>query len=222
MSEVTLPAESGRPTGSRPSRRLRAAGRVPGVIYGHGEPAETVSFLYADLREALTTDAGRNALIRIETGAESHLTVVKDLQLHPVRRELSHVDFVKVKVGEAIEVEVPVVVTGEAKAVTQNQGITALRMTEVLVSVRPDRIPNEFEVDVTDMDLDSTITVADLDVPEGVEVLTDPEEVLVSAELTRAALVDTEEEAEGDEAVAGDDAGAEAADEADGGGSDEE
>ena len=96
MSEVTLTAYTGRETGTRPSRRARAEGHVPAVVYGGGEPAVSVSVDRRDLRRVLSTDAGINALISLSVDGERLLTVVKDLQRHPVRRDVTHVDFLKV------------------------------------------------------------------------------------------------------------------------------
>ena len=86
MAEITLPAATGRTTGSAPSRRLRADGRVPATVYGLGSDAVSVSVDWRELRGALTTDAGVNALINLEVdGHASELTIVKDLQRHPIR-----------------------------------------------------------------------------------------------------------------------------------------
>lgn len=203
MSEVTLTAETGRPTGTRPSRRMRAEGRVPGVIYGSGEPAQTVSFQRSDLRHALSTEAGWNALIRIEVDGDSFLTLLREMQRHPVRRDVTHVDFLKVDETKPIEVEVPIHLVGEAKQVTVNGGMTEQRLTELSVRVRPDSIPNEISVDISAMTLENFIHVGDLVLPEGVECLHEPEEAVVTAELTRAAVTtqdagEAEGEGEGD------------------------
>ena len=204
MSEVILAAETGRTVGSRPSRRLRAEGRVPGVVYGSGKPAQTITFRRADLRNALNTEAGRNALVRLEFEGESFLTLVREIQRHPVRRDVTHVDFLKVDETEPVEVEVPVVLVGEAKQVTVMGGITEQRLNEVLVLVRPDNLPNAIEVDISDLKLDRSILVQDLEVPEGAVVLSEPQQAVVSAELTRAAVTTQDE----DEAEAGAEAGA--------------
>jgi large subunit ribosomal protein L25 len=188
MSEVTLTAETGRRTGTRPSRRLRAEGRVPGVIYGSGEPATSVSFKRSELRQALSTEAGWNALIRIEVDGESFLTLLREMQRHPVRRDVTHVDFLKVDETKPIEVAVPLHLVGEAKQVTVHGGMTEQRLTELHVRVRPDSIPNEIEVDISGMTLETFVHVGDLQLPEGVECLHDPEEAVVTAELTRAAI----------------------------------
>ncbi len=213
MSEVTLTASTGRETGTRPSRRLRREGLIPAVVYGEGNEAISVSVDRRDLRIALSTDAGQNALITLTIDGTRYLTVVKELQRHPVRREVTHVDFLTVNPDAAIEVEVPVHLVGEAKEVSQSGGITEQRLMAVRVLVKPDAIPDSIEVDISEMTLTTVITAADLVLPTGVELVTDPEQAIVTAELTRAAVTARNEgdeegaEAEdGDAGAAGDDA----------------
>ncbi len=197
MSEVTLTAETGRTTGTRPSRRLRAEGRIPGVIYGAGQPATQVTFLRADLRTALSTDAGRNALVKIDVDGDKVLAVVKELQRHPVRRDVTHVDFLKIDPNTPIELDIPIRLVGEAKKVTVNGGMTEQRIASLHVRVRPDDIPNAIEVDISEMTLDKSLLVKDLVLPEGTESLSEPQQAVVTAELTRAAVTSrSEDEAE--------------------------
>ncbi len=200
MSEVTLTASTGRETGTRPSRRLRADGLVPAVLYGEGNDAVSVAVDRKELRRALSTDAGQNALITLTVDGAQHLTVVKELQRHPVRRDVTHVDFLTVDPNATIEVEVPIHLVGEAKDVTQNGGITEQRLMSLKVLVKPDSIPDGIDADITDLTLSTTITAADLPLPDGVELVTDPDQAIVTAELTRAAVTGRDEGEEGDEA----------------------
>lgn len=203
MSEVTLTAEAGRTTGTRPSRRLRAEGRVPGIVYGSGQPAETITFRRTDLRHALNTDAGRNALVRLEFEGQSFLTLVREIQRHPVRRDVTHVDFLKVDETKPVELRIPIVLVGEPKQVNVMGGMTEQRLNSVRVRVRPDQIPNAIEVDISQMRLDRSILVKDLTMPEGAVSLSKPQQAVVTAELTRAAVTTQSEEdaADGEAAV---------------------
>lgn len=196
MSEVTLAAEIGRTTGTRPSRRLRSEGRVPGVVYGGGKEAETITFRRADLRHALNTEAGRNALVRLEFEGQSFLTLVREIQRHPVRRDVTHVDFLKVDETKPVELDIPVVLVGDAKQVTVMGGMTEQRLNSVRVRVRPDNIPNAIEVDISEMRLDRSILVKDLQMPEGAISLSKPQQAVVTAELTRAAVTTKAEDEE--------------------------
>ncbi len=189
MSEVKLIAHTGREQGTRPSRRLRAENRIPGIVYGLGGPSVPVSVDRRDLRLALTTDAGLNALLDLEVAGTVELAVVKEIQRHPVRRDVTHIDFLRVDRNVTIEVDVPIHIVGEATLVTQDNGIAEQRLMAVTVRMKPADIPDSFTVDISEMTLDRTITVSDLDLPAGVELVTPEDQVVVSAELTRAAMV---------------------------------
>ena len=117
MSEVTLVARTGRTTGSRPSKRLRAEGQVPAVLYGHGMDSLSVSVDRRELRHALTGPAGVNALINLSVDGVIHPTIVKSLQRDPIKRNVGHVDFIVVRLDEVIEISVAFHLEGEAKAV---------------------------------------------------------------------------------------------------------
>lgn len=188
MSEVTLTASAGRETGTGNARRIRAEGRVPAVVYGGGKPATTVTIDRRELRQALNTDAGQNALITLDVDGDKVVTVVRELQRHPVRRDVTHVDFLMVDPTKPIEVEVPIHLEGEAKAVGRDGGITEQRITVLRVKVRPDSIPDSITVDISDMTLERSILVKDLELPDGCEAVTNPQQAVVTAELTRAAV----------------------------------
>ncbi len=180
MAEITLPAASGRMTGTRPSKRLRADGRVPATVYGLGSDAVSVSVGWRELRGALTTDAGINALINLEIdGHASELTIVKDLQRHPIKRSVLHVDFLRVSRDVAIEVDVPIVLHGEAEAVLREDGVVDHMLFQLTVRAKPGSIPNEIAVDISALAIGDSIRVGDLALPAGVETEADPEEPVV-------------------------------------------
>ena len=117
MAEITLIADTGRPTGSPAARRLRAADHVPAVVYGKGVEPTSITVERRALRQVLSGEAGLNAVINLQVSGRSHPTVVKELQRHPVRRSVTHVDFLVVDLDVELEVEVPIELVGEAKAV---------------------------------------------------------------------------------------------------------
>jgi large subunit ribosomal protein L25 len=215
MAEITLAAETGRATGSRASGRLRAEGKVPATVYGLGREPITVSVVWRELRAALTTDAGLNALINLAVdGHETELTIMKDMQRHAIRRDVLHVDFLRVSRDVAIEVDVPIVLTGEAKAVTGNDGLVDQAMFSITVSAKPGSIPDELTVDITDLEIGGAVRVGDLSLPDGVETNVDAEEPVVLGQAPSAAA----DELEAEEAEAAEAAGEEAGGEADSGG----
>jgi large subunit ribosomal protein L25 len=236
MAEITLHAEAGRTTGSRPAGRLRSAGRIPAVVYGHGMSPLAVSVDGRELRTALTTDAGLNALLSLEVGeGTSHLAMAREIQRHPVRGTVTHVDFQIVRRDEVIAAEVPVNLVGEAESVHRNDGLVDQQLYSLTVHATPGRIPTSIDVDISGLQIGDAIRVGDLKLPEGVTTDLDPEEsVVIASASTLAAEVEAIEEeaaeaAEAEAAVeggepaseAGGEGGAEAAGDggADGGGS---
>lgn len=198
MSEVTLVAETGRTTGSPESRRLRTADRIPAVVYGNGVGPISVSVARRDLRIALTGPAGNNAVINLNVDGKVHPSVVKEIQRDKVRRTVNHVDFLVVNLANEIDVEVPVVLVGEAKAVAAEGGLVDASLDTMTVTTTPRNIPNEISIDISDMTIDSVIRVADIKLPAGVTTPLDPETAVVSVLLTRAAAGDSSGDADGD------------------------
>jgi large subunit ribosomal protein L25 len=202
MAEITLVAEPGRKTGSAESRRLRSAGRIPGVIYGHGVAGLSVSVDGRDLRHALSGAAGLNQLLSLEVGGDTHLAMARVLQRHPVRHTVVHVDFQVVRRDEIISADVPLVLVGEAKAVEQDHGLVEQTMQSLAVRATPTDIPGSIEVDVTGLAIGDTIKVSDLKLPSRVTTDVSPDEVVVVGSATRVSLAEvSEEEGEGETAA---------------------
>lgn len=210
MAEVSLRAEVGRKQGSRASRRLRAEGKVPAVIYGHGIDPLPVAVERRELRLALTTDAGMNALLDLAVGGQQHLSIVRGVQRDPVRNRVTHVDFILVNRDEVMTVEVPVVVTGVAEEVRRESGTVDQVLFNLTVSATPGSIPNEFTVDVSHLTIGDTIRVSDLAMPSGVTTEVDDDEPVVIAQVSRATIeadelaADAEAEAQAEPAGGGD------------------
>ena len=202
MQEVVLPLELGRPIGSAPSRRLRLQGKVPAVVYGLGHDAVSVTVDYRELRGALSTEAGLNVVLNIEMNEQRHLALVKELQRHPVRGDVTHVDFVRVDPDSEVPVDVPIRLMGEATAVLEMNGIVDQSLNTLRVLAKPRSIPNSLEIDVTDLTVGTALTVSDIELPPGVVSLVVETAPVVSGIITRMAL----EEATSDEADEADEA----------------
>jgi large subunit ribosomal protein L25 len=215
--DITLVAEVGRPTGTSASRRLRATGKVPAVLYGRGAEPRAITVDWRDLRLALTTEKGLNALITLSVDGTSTPAIVKEMQRHPVRRDVLHIDFLAVDVDKPIATDVPIVMEGEALLVYREQGVVDQIMNAIVVHAKPDRIPGHLSVDISALEIGHTITVADLVLPEGVTIDADPEDPVVIAQLTSLALAEEEaeaaegEEGEGEEGEGAEGEGGEAA-----------
>jgi large subunit ribosomal protein L25 len=181
MPETTLAAETGRPTGSRAAGRLRRSGKVPGVLYGHGMAPVALAVDRRELRHALTGPAGVNAVVQLRVDGATHPTVVKDLQRDPVRRIVTHVDFLVVRMDETITVDVPVVLEGEARQVLVEGGLVEHSLVALTVTTTPRDIPPSITVDVSGLSIGDIVRAEDIALPRGVELVTDPDTPVVVA-----------------------------------------
>jgi large subunit ribosomal protein L25 len=207
--EITITADATRPTGSRASRRLRAAGKVPAVLYGHGTDPKSLAVDARELRHALTGDAGLNALITVKVDGDSHLAMARHLQRHAVKGSLDHVDFVIVRRDEVVTAEVPITLVGEATAVHNEDGIVDQQVFSLTIKAKPLDIPGAIDVDISGLTIGDAIRIGDLKLPSGVETDVDPEEPIVVGAAPQAA--ELPEEAEAAEAAEGEEAAAEGA-----------
>jgi large subunit ribosomal protein L25 len=176
---------------------------VPGVLYGLDADPIAISLDYRELRGALTTDAGLNALVSLQIDGADQLAILKDLQRDPVRQEVTHVDFIRIDATARVSVEIPVLTIGDPVEVTRGEGIVDQLMHLLPVSAPATSIPPQIEVDVSDMEIGTTITVADLPPPTGVEPEIELDEPVVIAQITRAALADEDIVGEGEEGEEG-------------------
>jgi large subunit ribosomal protein L25 len=205
MSEVTLVAESGRVTGSPSSRRLRTEDRIPAVVYGNGVGPLSVTVGRRDVRLALTGAAGVNAIVNLSVDGKVHPTVVKEIQRDKVRRTVNHIDFMVVNLNEAITVDVPVHLVGEAKAVVSEGGMVDAAVDTLPIVSTPRNIPNEIAIDISTMTVDSVIRLSDIKLPANTTCALDDETVLVTVMMSRAAVeaAAADAPAEGDKPAAG-------------------
>ena len=190
MAEITLTATTGRTTGTRSSRRLRAEGKVPAVVYGLGREPVAVTVDWRELRQCLITDAGVNALIdlSIEGEGDSQLAIVKDMQRHPIRQTVDHVDFLLIRRDQEITVDVPLVAEGEPTELEAEGGMLETLLVSLAINAKPGSIPDQLTYDVSSLAVGDTITVGDLTLPAGVTTDVDPEEAIASAQVSRAAI----------------------------------
>jgi large subunit ribosomal protein L25 len=219
MAEIILHATPRPPQGTRPARRLRGEGKVPGVVYGLGGEPITLSVDWRDLRAALVTEQGLNAVIHLDIDGSTTPTLVKDIQRHKVRRDVLHVDFIRVDLSKTVDVEVPVHLEGEAEAVNREGGVVDQVLTALLITAKPDDIPSGLTIDISGLEIGSALRVSDIVLPAGVTTPVDPDDAVVTAshgvseeelEAAEAEVAgEPEEGAEAEEAAEGE--GAEAA-----------
>ncbi|MFZ9696302.1 MAG: 50S ribosomal protein L25 [Ilumatobacteraceae bacterium] len=186
MANASLSADLGRATGSAASRRLRSEDKIPGVLYGHGMSPISLSVARRDLRSALSGPAGVNTIIDLNVGGNTYPTIVKELQRHPVRRTVSHIDFQQISMTEEIVVSVPIRLTGTAKAVVAEGGLVDAAVDSIEVRTTPASLPNEVAVDITNMTVNDVIHLREILLPTGVVAVGDPDLVVVTVLTTRA------------------------------------
>ncbi len=205
-----LVAQSRTASGSANARRMRAEGHIPAVVYGQGMDPLSVSVERRELRLALSGAAGVNTVLALEVSGKTYNAVVKELQRHPIKRTVSHIDFLTVNMNEELTVHVPLRLEGEAKAVVAEGGLVDPSVDSIEVSCTPANIPDEFVIDITEMQPHDIIRLSDIPMPKGVTALGDPDMPVVTILITAAAMAEETPEAEGEEAAAeGGDAAAE-------------
>lgn len=202
MAQYTLKASTGRQLGSRASRRLRREGQVPAVVYGRGAEPKHVAVDHHDLSVAFHTDAGFNVLINLEIDDSAGIpTLVRVIDRHPYRPLFRHVDFVQVSLTEKVQAEVSLHFVGNPPGVKEG-GILSPIKNEVEIEALPSEIPAFIEVDVSHLNINDDIRVRDLPALEGVAILDDPEDLLVTVTTPVAEVEEVpevEETAEGAE-----------------------
>lgn len=205
MAEITLTATPRPPKGTRTARRLRGEGKVPGVVYGLGADPVPLTVEWRELRAALVTEQGLNAVIHLEVDGETMPTLVKDMQRHPVRRDVLHVDFIRVDLDKPVDVEVSISLAGEAEAVSREGGVVDQVLQALLITAKPADIPSGLTIDITALEIGSALRVSDIVLPAGVTTSVDGDEPVVTASHQ---VVELPEPAEGDEAVEGEEGAA--------------
>jgi large subunit ribosomal protein L25 len=176
--EVTLEATPRSETGKGPARRARASGHVPAVLYGPSVEATSLLVDAKQVWQALHTDAGANVLINLVVDGSGYLTIAREIQTHPIRGNILHVDFVNVKRDVKIHADVPVHVVGESHGIKEG-GQLDHHLHELKVEALPTGIPTALEVDITALGIGESLYVSDVPLPDGVEVLNPPEDLVL-------------------------------------------
>lgn len=208
MKEISvISAEKRSESGKGFARRLRASGRVPAVVYGKGEDTVSVSLDAHEALQLFQAISVDNTIVNLEVAGEEPMeTLVREIQVHPFRTELIHVDFYRIQRGVALEVDVPVHFHGTPIGVKEKGGILDVILHQIRVSCMPSKIPESIDIDIEGLDLGESLHISDLPVEEGVEILSDPIRTICTVGLPKAepepeedeeaALLEGEEEAE--------------------------
>ncbi|MDH3426441.1 MAG: 50S ribosomal protein L25 [Acidimicrobiia bacterium] len=229
MDQVKLSCSVRPGRGSAAARRLRRTGLVPAVVYGQAADPVAVAVDGRELHAALHTEAGANALIDLHLDGKNQLTVVREVQRHPVRGGITHLDFVRISLTEKIEAEVLLEPVGTPTGVREDGGVLETVNNSVMIEALPTDIPASISIDIGGLHIGESLSIADLPQLEGITYLAElettlytvqaprvEEEVLPEVELDEEGMpieaVEGEEAegaAEGEEAAEGDDTAAE-------------
>jgi large subunit ribosomal protein L25 len=178
MATATLTATRRDDTGKGVARKLRADGQIPAVIYGHNREPQSLAISSRDLERLLDHISAASTVIDLDLGGTTSRTLIREIQRHPFKRQILHVDFQELVAGETVTVEVPLVIVGIAEGVRVGGGILDQVLREVEIECDPGSIPNHIDVDVTNLTIGHSIHVGDLTLPAGVTMLTDEEQTI--------------------------------------------
>ena len=201
MASASLSAEMRSETGKGVARKLRAAGRVPGVIYGHGREPQALSLNARDLDKLLGSIAAGSTVVELSLGKATTNTLIREVQRHPFKKQILHVDFMELVAGEKVIVDIPLVFVGTPEGVRTGGGLLEQILHSIEVNVDPSSIPNHVDVDVSQLVMGHSLHVRDLKLPEGVEVLTD-EDATICAVIAPRAVVEEAAAPEGEATTA--------------------
>jgi len=222
-----LIAEYREDIGKGASRRLRLKGLVPAIIYGAGRPSRSITFDHNKVVKQLENESFYSSVLNIKVGDKSQAAILKDLQRHPAKRQIMHMDFQRIVEDQVIRMNVPVHFLNEdiAPGVTAGGGKVSRLMTEIEVICLPKDLPEYLEIDIADLELDELRYISDIPIPEGVEIpaLAQGDEAnrpIVSIHIIKEIVIEEEEEileegleelAEGEEPIEGEEPTAEGA-----------
>ena len=188
MADVELTAETRPERGSRPAGRLRRTGKVPAVVYGLDTDPISVTVPARELSHLLAGEGGANTLIRLQVEGNEQLTLARQIQRHPTRGDLVHVDFVRIRRDVAVQAEVPLHLVGEAPG-SRDGGLVEQLIFSLTIEAKPADIPNVVEVDISALEIGDQIRIAEVTVDAGVSFLHESDELVVQVVAPRLAEV---------------------------------
>jgi large subunit ribosomal protein L25 len=193
MAKATLNATVRSERGTGVARKLRQAGQVPAVIYGHGREAQSLVINAREIDKLLTQIAAESTVIEVTVEGRTAQTLIREIQRHPFKKQILHVDFQELVAGEKVTIDVPLVFVGIPEGVRLSGALLEQIMHSIEVFADPTKIPNHIDVDVTNLAMGHSLHVRDLVLPEGLEVLSDEDATICAVIAPRAVLEATPE-----------------------------
>jgi large subunit ribosomal protein L25 len=189
-TNATISATARAETGKGVARKLRAAGEIPAVIYGHKRAAQSITVPARDLDRLLARISAANTVVELSIDGTTSRTLIREIQRHPFKRQLLHVDFQELVAGETVTVKIPLVLVGTSDGVRTGGGVLDQVLYSLEIECDPASMPNHIDVDVTNVGVGESVHVRDLVLPQGITVLDDADASVLSVQLTRAAVED--------------------------------
>jgi large subunit ribosomal protein L25 len=188
MASAQLSATHRDGTGKGSARSLRAQGQVPAIIYGHGRDPQPLAIDTRELEKLLSKISAESTVIELSMDGKSARTLIREIQRHPFKRQILHVDFQELVAGEKVTVRIPIVLTGIPEGVRVDGGILDQVMRELEIEVDPSNMPNHVEVDVNPLRIGDSVHVRDIALPEGVELVGEADSTVCVVSAPRAVV----------------------------------
>ncbi|HET9424751.1 MAG TPA: 50S ribosomal protein L25/general stress protein Ctc [Gemmatimonadaceae bacterium] len=191
MATVSLTAKPRDTKGKGNARKLRQTGEVPAVIYGHSREPQSLSLNTRDVEKLLTQIAGTSTVVELAIDGKTARTLIREVQRHPFKRQVLHVDFQELVAGEKVTLSVPIRFHGTPTGVRENGGILEEILHQLHLRVDPMSIPDHIDVDVTPLTIGHSFHIRDLQLPEGAEIMDDEDATVCLVSAPRAVVDET-------------------------------
>ena len=188
MATAQLTATPRTETGKGVARKMRAAGQIPGIIYGHAREPQALAINTRDFEKLLEHISAESTVIELAVGGKTSRTLIREIQRHPFRREYLHVDFQELVAGETVFVRIPIVLVGIPEGVRLEGGVMDQTLRDLEIEVDPVNMPNHIDVNVENMKIGESVHVSDLTLPPGVTALTEGDTTIVVVSAPRAVI----------------------------------
>jgi large subunit ribosomal protein L25 len=196
MEKFVIKGEIRKELGKNACRRLRKKGKLPGILYGNNMENIPIIVEKKEIQKILKSETGENTIFKIALNSQTYDVIIKDLQKDPVFYDPIHVDLYHIAMDKPIEVTVPITLKGEAIGVKSEGGFIDFVTREIEIRCLPKNIPEYIEVDISDLHINQALKIEDIKVPSGIEILEDPDVVIVHISAPEEEEVKVEEEKE--------------------------
>jgi large subunit ribosomal protein L25 len=191
MASATLSATLRHDTGKGVARKLRQNGEIPGVIYGHGRESQSLTINAREFERLISRVAAASTVIELDLGGTTARSLIREIQRHPFKKLIMHVDFQEVVAGEMVTLKCPIVYVGTPYGVRTEGGVLDQIMHELTIMALPSQIPDHINVDISDLHVGKSIHVSDLTLPEGIKVVDDASATVCIIQASKAGTTET-------------------------------